>query len=64
MTDPVEIQAWYRVCSELKVMSCDKLKVILHEPLLQQLRFREVIPNRFFGVGEEKLVFDSVGHNG
>src|SRR5687768_12994386 len=60
MADPVKIKTGYRVCSELKVMSHNRLEIIFHEPLLQQLGFRQVFPNNLFRMTEEKPVFNSL----
>ncbi|HEY4831043.1 MAG TPA: hypothetical protein VIH61_00565, partial [Waddliaceae bacterium] len=45
IADAIEIQAWYRFYQELKVEPHDGLKVIFHEPELQQFGIREIVPD-------------------
>src|SRR5580693_6037267 len=44
IADTIEIQAWYRFYQELKVEPHDGLKVVFHEPELQQFGIREIVP--------------------
>jgi len=64
IADAIEIQTGYGVYPELKVEPHDKLKVVFHEPELQQFGIREIVPDCLGRMGEEELVFDRFCHNG